>query len=351
MTWIGRSVADLRSLWLAANCYGVSKPTALAGFLSLALRGLYSPTEILRLGLLDPASLIRPERYMSSEALLAIQHRLNPYSHQHLTEDKISFYRKCLSADLPTPRILAIFGEGTYRYPDLKAIRSPGEFVSAASGHAGVVFKPVDGTHGHGVLVLSVEEDRFREHNGRSLDAAELIAHSQRCGAGTWLLQERLNPHAELARLSGHPLIQTVRLVTYIAPAGGVSLLWAWLRIVGGRTSVDNFAFGGNGNLVGSIDVSRGTLDHTLAIAPHGFGLVRKAQHPSTGVAFDGFAVPGFRAACEIVKRAAAAFLPLRTIGWDVAITDHGVSLIEGNVTWDPLPTYLDMAEIVRGLD
>jgi len=348
--WIGRRAADLHSVLLAADCYGVSKPRAMAGFLSLALYGSYSPTEILRLGLLDPASVIRPEQYMSGEALLAIQRRLNPASHWHLTEDKICFYRRCLSAELPTPRILGVFGEDAAAHPDLRTIRSAEEFVSAASGHAGVVFKPADGAHGVGVLVLSVDAGRYRGYDGHTYDASDLIAHSRRYSSGTWLLQERLNTHAALARLSGQPLVQTIRLVTYVEPDGSVSLLHAWLRIVGGSSAVDNFAGGSTGNLVGSIDVSRGTLDHTLGVAPHGFGLVRRSRHPLTGVEFDGYEVPDFAAACETARRAAAAFLPLRTVGWDVAVTDHGISLIEGNETWDALPTCVDLAAIVRGL-
>ena len=46
---------------------------------------------------------------------------------------------------------------------------------------------------------------------------------------------------------------------------------------------------------------------------------------------------------CSVNERAARAFAPLRTIGWDVAITPDGPSLIEGNVTWDPLPTKRDL--------
>jgi hypothetical protein len=53
-------------------------------------------------------------------------------------------------------------------------------------------------------------------------------------------------------------------------------------------------------------------------------------------VVFRGFAIPLWAEACALVERAALAFLPLRTIGWDVAVTPRGALLIEGNVTWDP---------------
>jgi hypothetical protein len=37
-----------------------------------------------------------------------------------------------------------------------------------------------------------------------------------------------------------------------------------------------------------------------------------------------------------LVFRAARLFLPLRTIGWDVAIAPDGPILMEGNAYWDP---------------
>ena len=41
-------------------------------------------------------------------------------------------------------------------------------------------------------------------------------------------------------------------------------------------------------------------------------------------------------AAKELVTSAALTFLPLRTIGWDVALTPMGPVLIEGNAWWGP---------------
>jgi len=49
------------------------------------------------------------------------------------------------------------------------------------------------------------------------------------------------------------------------------------------------------------------------------------------------FKVPKWEQCIALVLEAQQAFSPLRTIGWDVAVTDDGVFLIEGNVFWDPL--------------
>jgi hypothetical protein len=59
-----------------------------------------------------------------------------------------------------------------------------------------------------------------------------------------------------------------------------------------------------------------------------------------------GFTIPNGQQMFEMVQHAAVCFAPLRTIGWDVAITPDGFALVEGNVTWDPLPTREDLAAI-----
>jgi hypothetical protein len=37
-----------------------------------------------------------------------------------------------------------------------------------------------------------------------------------------------------------------------------------------------------------------------------------------------------------LVKDAAAKFFPIRTIGWDLAITPKGAVIVEGNSYYDP---------------
>ena len=63
-----------------------------------------------------------------------------------------------------------------------------------------------------------------------------------------------------------------------------------------------------------------------------------------------GYAVPQWAAVSELVTAAARAFMPLRTVGWDVAITPTRPCLIEGNVTWDTLSGEPRMGEIYRVL-
>jgi D-alanine-D-alanine ligase-like ATP-grasp enzyme len=53
-------------------------------------------------------------------------------------------------------------------------------------------------------------------------------------------------------------------------------------------------------------------------------------EHPDTHFKFDGFSIPYFKEACDLVKNCAQHF-PSRLIGWDIAITEEGPVVIEGN--------------------
>ncbi len=64
------------------------------------------------------------------------------------------------------------------------------------------------------------------------------------------------------------------------------------------------------------------------------FGL-RVACHPDSGVVFDGFVVPRFFEAVDLVKACHSLLPGLHSIGWDVAVTPEGPVLLEGNDDWD----------------
>jgi hypothetical protein len=92
---------------------------------------------------------------------------------------------------------------------------------------------------------------------------------------------------------------------------------------------VDNFSQGGLCSLVdletGRISAAR-TQD---AKAPNFRNLV---NHPETGSPIEGVVVPRWEEAKQLVLQVSEMFPDLHVIGWDVAITEAGVRLIEGNV-------------------
>jgi hypothetical protein len=211
------------------------------------------------------------------------------------------------------------------------------------------VLKPVGGAHGRGVLLLRFDGRAFVGSDGSRRSAAELFAYADASEFRAWLFQERLYPHPALVRLSGSPYLQTARVVTWLERDGDVRIPFAWLRIIGGASAFDNFNFGASGNLVATVDVPTGRLVHVLGPV-RGTSIGPVAAHPTTGASFEDFVVPLMPEVRDLATRAAPAFAPLRTIGWDVGLTEQGAYLIEGNAMWDPLPTLGDFRSIVASL-
>jgi hypothetical protein len=104
-----------------------------------------------------------------------------------------------------------------------------------------------------------------------------------------------------------------------------------------GDSLLDNYDHGRTGNLLALVDVGTGELEGAVGPAGPGVPIGLHRVHPRTGLAFDGFSIPWWEEACSLVRRAARLFLPLRTIGWDVALTPDGPVLVEGNNFWDPV--------------
>lgn len=117
--------------------------------------------------------------------------------------------------------------------------------------------------------------------------------------------------------------VNTIRMITF-NDHGTPRLLWAGLRIGNGVNSVDNFHSQG---MAAQVDLDTGKLIG---------GAVNKdneefVTHPATGVAFDGFQIPCFQEAKAMVLEASLESDKILMVGWDVAISEDGPLIIEGN--------------------
>jgi hypothetical protein len=305
----------------------------------LYLRRSYSLAEIASLDLLSPSLSSRDfDMRQSKQAQLEMQVALNPREYWSLVEDKGTFDVYCRGAGLRTPTtygVLHVEREASPQWRD-RARRHATALLSAAPD-AELLLKPTRGVYGQDVHLLRRDGDRFVRKNDLRLaptDVYDWLAQNGRFDA--YVVQQRLVAHGAIAALSGTPNLQTARIVTYVAATGEVVVGCCQLRIIAAGSLVDNFQGGLAGNLIADIDRATGRVRGVFARAEDGFGMVRVEVHPSTGARFAGFEIPFWEDACELVTCAARAMLPMRTIGWDVAITDHGAMLVEGNVTWDP---------------
>lgn len=148
-------------------------------------------------------------------------------------------------------------------------------------------------------------------------------------------LQERIKPHVDIvvqvpfrqhtALAALHKSsVNTLRLLSVLLD-GEVTVYSSIVRMGAGNSKVDNASSGG---ITCGID-ENGCLKK-YAYKPSG---ERFKAHPTSGVVFDGYQIPGFEKAKELVLKAHPLVPHFGMVSWDVAIDEKGDAvMIEANL-------------------
>jgi len=144
---------------------------------------------------------------------------------------------------------------------------------------------------------------------------------------GKVLVEQAIVQHHEMARLSPSS-VNTLRVVTVLTDRGP-KVIYTIVRASDGVKPVDNGTSGGMYTVVPSDGVMKYPM---FSDADSTYYDV----HPLTKTRFAGFKVPYYREAVTLCLQAALRIPRLRYVGWDVAITETGPVLVEGNI----LPGY-----------
>ncbi len=146
-----------------------------------------------------------------------------------------------------------------------------------------------------------------------------------------YLFQETIQQHPQL-NLINPSCVNTIRFDTFIAKDGSIDIISGYLRMSSNNLHVDN---GSAGGCFSGIDLKTGRLKkHGYSSFTMAGGRILSA-HPITKVIFEGFAIPYFDEARDLVIRVAGLIPNLRLIGWDVGIGISGPIIIEGNCGYD----------------
>ena len=231
-----------------------------------------------------------------------------------INQDKFYFYLFLSRLGFPTPRVLRYIRKGQVVYED-----------PAFLSDFDAVVKPVDGMMGDGIFYLCRREGRlFKDDVPCSFAELNAIFAST-----NYIVQERIVQHDRLAALCPTS-VNTLRLFTVMDPVGKVVSFCPVMRIGRVGNLVDNWAQGG---ISVGIDPKTGALMRRGSFKP-GKGTV-VFSHPDTGIRLEGYAIPYYHEAEEMVIRLHSLMYRNHSIGWDVAITPDGPVVIEGNDRWE----------------
>lgn len=207
------------------------------------------------------------------------------------------------------------------------------ELAAFVGARTDLIAKPNDGECGHGIEKLSVADFGSAE---------ELVSYLRRPEKEFGVVEDLIVQHPEMSRLYPDS-VNCMRMATVVWE--GVShVLYATLKTGNHGKFVDNLENGGY--------ACHMSLETGEVVGPgHTNTQELVDAHPMTGVAFEGFRVPFFEEACELVKEAALVVPTVGYIGWDVAVTEEGPLIIEGNhfAAYD-FPQMPDHSQTHRGL-
>ncbi|MBQ0102469.1 MAG: hypothetical protein KBT31_06720, partial [Firmicutes bacterium] len=183
------------------------------------------------------------------------------------------------------------------------------ELREFAARHEVFVVKPIRESFGNGVRIYRTAEipdlwARFKNEYPKGALVEELIRQNQSVAA--------LHPQS----------VNTLRLTT-VRLDDRVEVLFGFMRAGVGDSIVDN---GGAGGIFLGINGETGVVTEAVDEAGK-----RYLCHPETGVQFIGSHVPMWKEAIALAKELATVVPTNRYTGWDLALTDHGWIMVEGN--------------------
>jgi hypothetical protein len=336
------AAALARVVAATGRAHGVGPVRVVGRARSLRRRG-FEYGEAWDMGLFDPAV---PREglagYVSKHAIEAAQRRLNGRDDSPPSVSrKATFYLVCEANGIRTPRLLGVVDPATGAwFRPLVVARSLAEWERAVAEVLPDewVVKPTDGYHGLGVRVVARGERGLTDVDGGAVGAAALWHELHHSGFEAFVVQERIHNHPLVADLSGSATLNTVRIVTVVKASGEVVPLWATLKIALTGGPVDNLRGGTTGAALCEVGVEDGRLGAPLLQRPTLRGYMAVDALPD-GTRTAGVRLPWWDRALELVSRGARAFLPLRTLGWDVALAPDGPVIIEANTLWGAEPS------------
>ena len=184
------------------------------------------------------------------------------------------------------------------------------EFSKFVKNKKLIFIKPINGTHGNNREKINPKEfkgDLYKYLIDKNLKLVEEVV--EQCSE-----MNELYPYA----------INTVRIITVNRYDGKVKIVAAYQRIGNHGYIVDNYNGGG---MVVPINEETGVIEYPAVDKKKNVYY----EHPMTKTKIVGFKIPMYKEAIEVAIKAAKVVKEVRYVGWDIAITPKGPTIIEGN--------------------
>lgn len=282
-----------------------------------AMRHNVLPGEYYAYKLWEPNRRLNIDNYLYSNEAARLFKVLNRPPQPDPIGDKLAFNEMCKAHALPTPEVLAVFTEKGNLI----------EFESLRPPEYDLFIKPRFGISSHHVERFRWHQAAFESDRGYRIRAEELGDHLATRAYNekqTLLVQPVLLNHPDL-RMNPNEALATARLVTGFSTEGIVVPIFGFIYFA--RPNRITAQHG----LVALIDVANGRL---MSMPLSSSSDAKYSNLQLDNCSDDTWMLPDWAAALRHTKVAHGACTNFAFVGWDIAFTDKGPMLLEGNANW-----------------
>ena len=188
------------------------------------------------------------------------------------------------------------------------------DVIDFINRHGTIIVKPPTGTWGIGIYKLNyLEKDK-------TVRLLELINEGKE-----FILEEYIENINSIKSLNPSSL-NTLRIVTCVDQSGKTHVIKSLIRIGTSDSCVDNAS---NGGMACSVNYKLGIIDSVGKSISGSTYLI----HPISQIHLLGYPIPYWDKIEEYINELTKVEPKARYVGWDIAITDRGFELIEGNMS------------------
>jgi hypothetical protein len=245
-------------------------------------------------------------------------------------EDKLLTYALLKAYEIPQPRLLFCYDNKTFFDAENNPITpSQTDAIINVSAAGKLFVKARFGSEGKGIFTFGRDDkQRFVDENDHVFDHhfftedIRVKSVEGRDNTGFFIVQEGLVQHESLNHIYPHA-VNTFRFNTECVN-GNVTILHTLMRMGSGGEQVDNASSGG---MYIKVDKDTGLLGDYAFMSDRSI----HQTHPDTGFIFKGARIEAWPQVKAFALAAAKKFREMRYLGWDIALTNDGLSVIEVN--------------------
>ncbi len=252
--------------------------------------------------------------------------------------NKLLFYQHCVKIGLPVIPVLCVISNEDYWHVDCaKIVTSVEEWQRLVPILPNELFiKPILGSSGIGSFAVFKEGSNFRfaNWNGSIEDIFDYLLVRIKPGRG-FVVQPRMKTHPALSGIVSPQGLSTIRIAT-LRRNGKSQIIMACFKLIRGDNMHDNFSKGMSNNLIAPINIETGELKPAWGSLMSDWPkMVQWIFHPDSGKKIEGFILPHWHEIAELALHAQESLPLLHTIGWDIALSDEGILIVEANTAYD----------------